>query len=284
MEVIINGDVIEAEVYEPWLETSTFSKGNDFENEALFDHSSGNDCIPDFENSHSHSHSHSHHHHHDGNDHSHDPRPLVEERAAIKEGEARPGKDLYDALSQLLIQKGLVSAAAIQLMVEQLEMAGQQLHGASLVVRAWMDSAFAERLLEDAPEAAAEIDVSTSNPNASTVLTVVQNTPDIHNLVVCTLCSCYPSGLLGIAPSWYKSREYRSRAVREPRTVLQEFGATISSSKQIRVHDSTADHRYLVLPERPEGTETWNEGQLRPLVTRDSMVGVSVPTTTAKRQ
>ena len=106
---------------------------------------------------------------------------------------------------------------------------------------------------------------------------MVQNTPTVHNLIVCTLCSCYPSGLLGVAPRWYKSREYRSRAVREPRVVLRdEFGLNVPDSKTIRVHDSTADHRYLVLPERPLGTDGWSEEDLRTLVSRDSMVGVAV--------
>jgi nitrile hydratase len=122
-----------------------------------------------------------------------------------------------------------------------------------------------------------EIGIQTSNPNAPTVLSVVENTPEVHNLVVCTLCSCYPSGLLGLSPSWYKSSEFRSRAVREPRSVLQEFGTSVPQGQTIRVHDSTADHRYLVLPQRPVGTEDWSEEQLRRLVTRDSMIGVSIP-------
>ena len=136
---------------------------------------------------------------------------------------------------------------------------------------------FRQRLLEDAPSAASELGIATSNPNAPTVLTVVPNTPDAHNLVVCTLCSCYPSGLLGIAPSWYKSRLYRARAVREPRNVLASFGTRIHDKTAIRVHDSTADHRYLVLPERPAGTGHMTAEELKRLVTRDTMIGVTTP-------
>ncbi|KAL9188376.1 hypothetical protein ACHAXT_006754 [Thalassiosira profunda] len=262
-----NDDVIEVEIYEPWLEASAESSGHDFEGNVLFDHSDeGSDCI-DFV--HDHDHSHSHH------DHSHSPRPIVEERAATLEGGPRPGKELYSALVKVLTEKRIVTPEEITAMSENLVMAGKTLNGAALVARAWTDPAFEERLLTDAPSAAAELDIATSNANAPTVLTVVKNTAEVQNLVVCTLCSCYPSGLLGIAPSWYKSREFRSRAVREPRQVLLEFGTLIPESTRIRVHDSTADHRYLVMPQRPEGTEGWSEDELKSLVTRDSMVGVS---------
>ena len=165
----------------------------------------------------------------------------------------------------------------VRLMCERMDTAGKNLDGAALVLEAWLNPSFQKRLIDDPPSAAAELGISTSNPNAPTVLTVVPNTPETHNLVVCTLCSCYPSGLLGIAPSWYKSREYRARAVREPRKVLQEFGVTVPPNKQIRVHDSTADHRYLVLPERPPNTENLSREDLRAIITRDSMIGVSVP-------
>lgn len=271
-------DVIEAEVYEPWLEASAESSGNDFESIGNVHH--GSDCINANGSSSSHAHDHIQHHDHSHHDHSHDPRHLVEERAAKLEGKPRPGKELHSALMKVLLEKSVVSQDEVREMSERLVMAGKTLNGASLVARAWADPAFEERLLSDAAAAADEIDIVTSNPNAPTVLTVVKNTEDAHNLVVCTLCSCYPSGLLGIAPSWYKCREYRSRAVREPRQVLAEFGTEISC--QIRVHDSTADHRYLVLPKRPEGTEGWTEDQLRTLVTRDSMVGVALPSLPTK--
>ena len=264
-------DVVEAEVYAPWLEPSNSAVGCDkYEESALFDHGSGSDCIDD--------HHHGHHSHAHDDAHSHAPRPLVETRAAEAEGRPSPGKELFQALIKILTEKGLVELSEVRQMAERLVMAGQDLNGATLVAKAWLDDAFKERLLRDAGSAAAEVSIATSNPNAPTVLTVHENTPRVHNLVVCTLCSCYPSGLLGIAPSWYKAREYRARAVREPREVLHEFGTNIPESKQIRVHDSTADHRYLVLPERPEGTEGYTEDALKSLVTRDTMVGVSIPT------
>ena len=179
---------------------------------------------------------------------------------------------------KILVEKDIVSVNEVRLVMEKLDTAGKQLDGASLVVEAWMDPSFRERLLANPSAAAQEIGIVTSNPNAPTVLSVVPNTPTTHNLVVCTLCSCYPSGLLGIAPSWYKSSEFRSRAVREPRRVLeQDFGLDVSHKATLRVHDSTADHRYIVLPERPAGTEGWSKEDLRALITRDTMIGVAVP-------
>ena len=255
-------DVIEVEIYEPWLELSDGKPGYDYSG-PLFDHSTkGADCTD---------------HTHDHRSHRHEDRHLVEKRAAKLEVEPRPGKELFSALVNVVFEKGIVSPAEINTMVERLTMAGQNLHGASLVARAWTDPQFEERLLNDPSSAASELGISTSNPNAPTILTVVKNTDDTHNLVVCTLCSCYPSGLLGIAPSWYKSKEYRSRAVREPRELLAEFGTTLPKGCRIRVHDSTADHRYVVLPRRPKATEGVSEDQLRGLVTRDSMIGVSIP-------
>ena len=126
-----------------------------------------------------------------------------------------------------------------------------------------------------APKAAMEVDVVTSNANAPTVLQVVECTPKVHHICVCTLCSCYPSGLLGLSPAWYRSRSYRSRTIREPRKVLAEFGTILDPSVAIHVHDSTADCRFMVLPLRPPGTENWTAAQLRALVTRDSMIGIS---------
>jgi nitrile hydratase len=159
-----------------------------------------------------------------------------------------------------------------------MDTAGKQLDGATLVLNAWLDADFEERLLADAPSAALELGISTANANAPTVLTVVKNTPTTHNLIVCTLCSCYPIPLLGLSPSWYKSREYRARSVREPRRVLEEFGLTLETAKGIRVHDSTADHRYIVLPERPADTFGWSKEKLKSIITRDTMVGVAIST------
>jgi nitrile hydratase len=259
-------DVVEVEVYEHWLETADTSVGHDFENQTLFDHSFGDDCT-----------GHSHKHHHHGEEvHDHEPRSMVEERAIRNEGPPRPGKELHQALVKLLLAKKAVTCEEIRIVSERMDTAGKKLDGSTLVVEAWLDPCFEELLLADAAAAASTIGISTSNPNATTVLTVVKNTTTTHNLVVCTLCSCYPSGLLGIAPSWYKSRAYRSRAVREPRNVLKEFGLSIEKPI-IRIHDSTADHRYIVLPERPLGTEDWSKEELRALITRDTMIGVSVP-------
>lgn len=267
-------DAVEAEIYEPWLAPADVPAGHAHRGLELFDHGTGSDCKDGFPSDGGHDHSHDHRR---DRHHAHESRPAVEERAATLEGPPRPGGELHEALTVVLLRKGVVAADEIRAMSERLDTAGERLQGAALVARAWLDPAFEARLLEDAAAAAAELGIVASNPNAPTVLTVVKNTPSVHNLVVCTLCSCYPSGLLGIAPSWYKSREYRSRAVREPREVLKEFGTALPDGKRIRVHDSTADHRYIVLPERPRGTEGWSEIDLRALVTRDAMVGVAVP-------
>jgi nitrile hydratase subunit alpha len=266
-------DTVSVEIYEHWLEMSERDSGHSFQDVKLLNHDlDGRDCVH-----HGHKHQKHHTHDHDHADHSHDPRPMVEARAVHRERLPRPGKDLFAALYSIVVSKNLATPDEVRGMMEALDSAGRNLNGASLVVKAWTDDSFKQRLLDDPAKAALEIGIQTSNPNAPTVLTVVDNSENVHNLVVCTLCSCYPSGLLGIAPSWYKSAEFRSRAVREPRSVLKDFGTTIPSQKTIRVHDSTADHRYLVLPQRPAGTEGWSEEKLRALITRDSMIGVTVP-------
>ena len=175
----------------------------------------------------------------------------------------------------LLEEHGIITKELLSATIDRLDGFGQRLAGADLVVRAWMDPQFKQRLLHNAATAAEEIGISVSNPNAPTVLIVVENTPVVHHLIVCTLCSCYPSSVLGLSPSWYKSKNYRARAVLEPRALLAEFGTILPSETRLMVHDSTADCRYMVLPLRPEGTEGWSEDQLRQLVTRDSMIGVS---------
>jgi nitrile hydratase len=273
-------DTLSVEIYEHWLEASTLDAGHDFQDMKLLDHNDdGRDCFDD--NDHSDSHHHSHHHDH-STTHSHDPRPMVETWAAENEGLPRPGAAFFRALFQIVLDQKLVTRDEIRAMIEYLDSAGTNLVGRDLILKAWMDREFAQRLLHDAASAALEIGIQTTNPNAPTVLTVVQNTPLTHNLVVCTLCSCYPSGLLGIAPTWYKSSEFRSRAVREPREVLKEFGTLLPQGQSIKVHDSTADHRYLVLPQRPKGTEDWSEKDLKELVTRDSMIGVTFPVASEK--
>jgi nitrile hydratase len=174
------------------------------------------------------------------------------------------------ALRELLIEKGIVTADDVRAAVEAMD-ARTPAQGARVVARAWTDPAYKARLLKDGTAAVRELGIDM----ATTHLLVVENQPGLHNLVVCTLCSCYPRMLLGLPPDWYKSRAYRSRAVREPRAVLREFGTVLPDGFEIRVHDSTADMRYLVLPERPAGAEGRSEARLAELVTRDSMIGVT---------
>jgi nitrile hydratase alpha subunit len=174
------------------------------------------------------------------------------------------------ALRELLIAKGIVTADAVRGAVEAMD-ARTPAQGARVVARAWSDPAYKARLLADGSAAVRELGIDM----ATTHLLVVENRPGLHNVIVCTLCSCYPRMLLGLPPDWYKSRAYRSRVVREPRAVLAEFGTALPDEVEIRVHDSTADMRYLVLPERPAGTEGWSEERLAALVSRDSMVGVT---------
>ncbi len=180
-------------------------------------------------------------------------------------------KMLEIAVRELLIEKGILTADEVREAIERMEARGPHL-GAKVVARAWVDPAFKARLLADGTAGAEEAGVQMDQP---TRLIVVENTPEVHNVVVCTLCSCYPRMVLGIPPDWYKSRAYRSRVVREPRAVLEEFGTHLADSVTVRVHDSTADMRYLVLPMRPAGTEGFDEAQLAALVTRDSMIGVT---------
>jgi nitrile hydratase len=175
-------------------------------------------------------------------------------------------------LRELLVQKGLLTEEQIRKEVEDMRGRTPE-RGARVVARAWLDSEFKRRLLENGTKACEELGLDVP----ALKLLVVENTPQAHNVIVCTLCSCYPRMLLGIPPDWYKSRAYRSRMVKEPRQVLKEFGLNIALETQIRVHDSTADMRYLVLPMRPAGTEGWPEERLAALVTRDSMIGVSLP-------
>jgi nitrile hydratase len=176
------------------------------------------------------------------------------------------------ALRELLIGKGIFTADDVRSAVEAMDSRTPE-NGARLVARAWTDPAFKARLLAGGSEAARELGFEVG----ALKLMVIENTPKVHNLVVCTLCSCYPRMLIGLPPAWYKSAAYRSRAVREPRTVLREFGTHIADNVEVRVHDSTADLRYMILPMRPAGTEGWSEAQLLTLVTRDSLIGVTTP-------
>jgi nitrile hydratase subunit alpha len=176
------------------------------------------------------------------------------------------------SLRELLVEKGIVTDEQVNATVEDMRRRTPE-RGAKVVARAWVEPGFKARLLQNGTKACEELGLDVP----ALKLLVVENTPEVHNAIVCTLCSCYPRMLLGIPPEWYKSRNYRSRMVREPRAVLAEFGLPIPQNVQIRVHDSTADMRYLVLPMRPTGTEGWSEERLASLVNRDCMIGVAVP-------
>jgi nitrile hydratase len=208
-----------------------------------------------------------HHDHDHDHDHApHPPRPDVEDLPVTE------AQLLETAVRELLLAKGVFSGADHRRALELIDSWTPAL-GARVVARAWVDPEYKARLLSDAPAAVRALGIDPGPAH----LVVVENTPERHNLIVCTLCSCYPKRILGIPPDWYKSRAYRSRAVSEPRAVLAEFGTALPEGVAVHVHDSTADLRYLVLPMRPEGTENLSEDELAALVTRDSMVGVAVP-------
>src|SRR5258708_11849432 len=207
---------------------------------------------------------HSHTHDHGDHGHDHPTRPDGEDKLGYYQV-------MEIAVRELLLAKGVFTPEDVRRTIEAMD-ARTPAAGARVVARAWTDPAFKQRLLANGTAACQELGIEMG----PTKLVTVENTQRLHNLVVCTLCSCYPRMLLGLPPDWYKSRNYRSRAVREPRAVLAEFGTTIPDDAQIRVHDSTADMRYLVAPMRPEGTEDWSEAELARLVTRDSMIGVAL--------
>ncbi|MEF8842268.1 MAG: nitrile hydratase subunit alpha [Haloarculaceae archaeon] len=207
-----------------------------------------------------HGHDHEHGHGHD-HAHGHDPHE------GVTPDDPRPRAR---ALQSLLIEKGLVSTDAIDEAITAYEREIGPLNGARVVARAWTDDEFRERLLEDADEAIAEFDFDVGVQH----IEVKENTGDVHNAVVCTLCSCYPWSLLGLPPTWYKTPAYRSRMVREPRSVLAEFGVDLDDGTEVRVWDSSSEIRYMVLPRRPSGTEGMDEEELREVVTRDAMIGV----------
>ena len=198
--------------------------------------------------------------------HDHTPPPDVD-------GPLTYHQKLARALEILLVEKGVFSANEMRTAIEELD-ARDPADGAKLVARAWLDGDFKALLLSDTKSAAAEFGFDTGDVN----IVVMENTPAIHNLIVCTLCSCYPRTLIGLPPDWYKSQNYRRRAVREPRTVIAEFGTVIPDDVEVRVHDSTADLRYMVLPMRPDGSDGMDEEALAALVTRDCLVGVTNPT------
>ena len=184
-----------------------------------------------------------------------------------------PYEVLEGALRKLLVDKGVLTDTEIARQIDLMDSRSPAL-GAKVIARAWSDPAFKARLMADCRAALKELDIDIGHVAE---FKVVENTAAVHNVVVCTLCSCYPKMLLGIPPAWYKSLAYRSRTVIDPRGVLAEFGVTLPKSQEVRVHDSTADLRYIVLPRRPEGTEGWSEADLANIVTRDSMIGTAVP-------
>jgi nitrile hydratase len=202
---------------------------------------------------------------HDGHDHAHPTRPDRDEPKGYYQVMAT-------ALRELLLEKGIFTAEELRRQMEKMDARGPHL-GARVVARAWVDPAFKARLLADGPAACRELGIELDGMR----LTVVEDKPELHNLIVCTLCSCYPRALLGLPPDWYKSVNYRRRAVSEPRAVLAEFGTYIPDDVAVRVHDSTAELRYIVLPLRPAGTEAMGEAELAALVTRDAMIGVALP-------
>ena len=205
-----------------------------------------------------HNHNHSHDHKHE-DAHSHLP----------SDPELR-----VKAIETLLLRKGLIDSETLDELIDTYENKIGPQNGAKVVAKAWVDESYKKRLLEDATAAIRELSYQGRQGEN---MVVVENTPDIHNVVVCTLCSCYPWPVLGIPPTWYKSDEYRSRTVREPRKVLSEFGVNVDPKVKVKVWDSTAELRYLVLPMRPKGTEQLNESELAQLVTRNSMIGTGLP-------
>lgn len=194
-------------------------------------------------------------------DHDHDHHHPVATDPAVR----------VEAMESLLVESGLVDGAKVDALINKYENDIGPMNGAQVVARAWADPAFKTRLLDDGSAAIAELGLGGSQGER---LVVVENTDEVHNLVVCTLCSCYPWPVLGLPPSWYKSPEYRARAVREPRKVLAEFGTELDDNIEIRVWDSSAEVRYLVLPQQPDGVDTDDLDALVPLVNRDSMIGV----------
>jgi nitrile hydratase alpha subunit len=214
-----------------------------------------------------------HGHIHYGQDHSH-VHDTRRHPPAQPDDTSAPGhyELMILALRDLLIEKGILTADQIRRGLETLD-SWQPSRDAEIVARAWTDPAFKQRLLADGNEAVADFGIDMGGAK----LTVLENTDTVQNVVVCTLCSCYPRAVLGLPPDWYRSKNYRARVVKEPRKVLWEFGTELPANMVVRVHDSLADLRYLVLPRRPPGTEHWSKDELAPIITRDCMVGVANP-------
>ena len=249
-------DTIDVEIYQHWLMPA-----------------SQTDCsIEEKEQScHELASDHEHHDHDHDHDHIHEARAIVEQTAVDREGSPLPVQHLAESLVSALIDKNVITSEELRKQIETNQMAGIEQRGANIVVEAWLNPEFKERLLNESTKTIAEYLQLDKVVND---FLVVENTDQVHNLVVCTLCSCYPRQLLGLPPGWYKSRSYRIRAPRNPRSVLKEFGTVLPEHMKIQVHDSTADLRYLVIPRRPAATQNWSREQLLAIVTRDSMIGV----------
>lgn len=213
---------------------------------------------------HDHDHPHDHGHHHHGHNHPHDP-------IEVSEG-ASEYEIMVHAIKELLIEKGVITGEDIRKTLEFMDTRTPAL-GAKVVARAWTDPEFKMRLLANGTSAVAEMGI----PMGDAELIVVENSKDVHNIIVCTLCSCYPRPILGNSPEWYRTPNYRRRIVRWPRQVLAEFGLYLPEEVEIRVEDSNQKHRFMVMPVRPEGTDGWSEDQLAEIMTRDCLIGVALP-------
>ncbi|NIA69120.1 nitrile hydratase subunit alpha [Pelagibius litoralis] len=205
-------------------------------------------------------------------DHTHDhPHDHSQFQPDLEDKPLTHYQAMTEAVGELLIEKGVISGDELRAMLELID-AKSPAAGAKMVARAWVDSAFKARMMDDVLAAAEELGIDAGG----IPILAVENTPEVHNVIVCTLCSCYPRQLIGLPPDWYKARSYRSRTVCEPRKVLAEFGTVIPDDVEVRVHDSTADLRYMVIPQRPAGSEGLDEAALADLVTRDCMIGVTL--------
>jgi nitrile hydratase alpha subunit len=210
-------------------------------------------------------------------DHGHDHGHAHPRRPDAEDAPLTRYMAMTEAVAALLLEKGIFSADELRRTLETID-SRSPADGARVVARAWVDPGYAARLLSDVNAAAAELGIDAGG----IPIRAVANRPGLHNVIVCTLCSCYPKMLLGVPPAWYKSVAYRSRTVADPRGVLAEFGVELPEGVEVRVHDSTADLRYIVLPMRPKGTQGWSETQLAEIVTRDSMIGTATPAVPTK--
>ena len=260
-------DLVTAEIYQSWLQqVKEEDPGEESDNVVIVPSSNTEEV--------------------DHGDHVHDSRYDTELESIRREMTTDDplGLRMAEILLKVLISREILDILEVNAVMEMMDNAGKMLGGQRLVVKAWTDPQFKERLLRDGNAAAAELGIIASNANAPTKFVVVENTETEHHLIVCTLCSCYPSAVMGMAPAWYKSRAYRARAIRQPREVLEEFGLRVPREVTVVVHDSTADCRYMVLPLRPAHTEGWSEEELQRIISRDSLIGVAVPTAESRRE